>query len=122
MVRRGGGVERDDLAIVYNDKSVLEQMHLTEFFKLLKRPECNVFAKLTRAQYTEARKAMKEILSEIQEGKFADEWLTEHRCGQPHFRELRKEGEHHPIEEVGARLRGLMPWMKSDRLVDKSKN
>ena len=71
---------------------------------------------------TEARKAMKEILSEIQEGKFADEWLTEHRCGQPHFRELRKEGEHHPIEEVGARLRGLMPWMKSDRLVDKWKN
>ena len=50
--------QRDDLAIVYNDKSVLEQMHLTEFFKLLKRPECNVFAKLTRAQYTEARKAI----------------------------------------------------------------
>ena len=50
--------QRDDLAIVYNDKSVLEQMHLTEFFKLLKRPECNVFAKLTRAQYTEVRKAI----------------------------------------------------------------
>ena len=50
--------QRDDLAIVYNDKSVLEQMHLTEFFKLLKRPECNVFAKLSRAQYTEVRKAI----------------------------------------------------------------
>ena len=50
--------QRDDLAIVYNDKSVLEQMHLTEFFKLLKRPECNVFSKLSRAQYTEVRKAI----------------------------------------------------------------
>ena len=70
----------------------------------------------------EARAAMKEILAEIQQGKFADEWLTEYRCGLPHFKELRNEGEHHPIEEVGARLRGLMPWMKSDRLVDKSRN
>ncbi len=70
----------------------------------------------------EARQAMKEILAEIQSGKFADEWMTEHQCGQPHFRELRTEGEHHPIEEVGAKLRGLMPWMQSQRIVDKSKN
>ena len=70
----------------------------------------------------EARQAMKEILAEIQSGKFADEWMEEHRCGQPHFRELRTEGEHHPIEDVGTRLRGLMPWMQSQRIVDKSKN
>jgi ketol-acid reductoisomerase len=68
------------------------------------------------------RKAMKEVLGEIQSGKFADEWLEEYRCGMPHFNELRKEGASHPIEEVGERLRGLMPWLKSDRLVDKSKN
>jgi ketol-acid reductoisomerase len=70
----------------------------------------------------EARKAMKEILADIQSGKFANEWMTEHRCGSPHFRELRKEAEHHPIEDVGARLRGLMPWMASKRLVDKTRN
>ncbi len=70
----------------------------------------------------EARAAMKQILGEIQSGKFADEWITEHRCGQPHFRELRKEAEHHPIEEVGASLRSLMPWLGSNRLVDKTKN
>jgi ketol-acid reductoisomerase len=70
----------------------------------------------------EARAAMKEILKEIQAGKFAEEWMTEYRCGLPHFRELRKEGEHHPIEEVGAKLRGLMPWMQKSRLVDKTKN
>lgn len=71
---------------------------------------------------SEARTAMKEILSDIQSGKFADEWMTEYKCGSPHFRELRGEGEHHAIEEVGARLRGLMPWMESQRIVDKSKN
>ena len=54
----------------------------------------------------ETREAMKAILADIQSGKFADEWITEYRCGLPHFRELRKEGETHPIEDVGARLRG----------------
>jgi ketol-acid reductoisomerase len=70
----------------------------------------------------EARTAMKQILADIQSGKFADEWITEYRCGMPHFRELRREAEKHPIEDVGARLRGLMPWLKSERLVDRSRN
>jgi ketol-acid reductoisomerase len=70
----------------------------------------------------DTRAAMKKILGDIQSGKFADEWMTEYRCGLPHFRELRKEAEKHPIEEVGSRLRGLMPWLKSDRLVDRSRN
>jgi ketol-acid reductoisomerase len=70
----------------------------------------------------DTRKAMKQILADIQSGKFADEWMTEYRCGLPHFRELRKEAEKHPIEEVGSRLRGLMPWLKSERLVDRSRN
>jgi ketol-acid reductoisomerase len=70
----------------------------------------------------ETRKAMKQILADIQSGKFADEWMTEYRCGLPHFRELRKEAEKHPIEDVGQRLRSLMPWLKSERLVDRSRN
>ncbi len=70
----------------------------------------------------ETRQAMERILDDIQSGAFAREWMTEHRCGQPHFRELRKEAAGHPIEEVGARLRGLMPWLQSQRLVDRSRN
>ena len=70
----------------------------------------------------ETRAAMKKILADIQSGAFADEWITEYKCGTPHFRELRKEAEHHPIEEVGAKLRGLMPWLGSNRLVDRAKN
>jgi len=70
----------------------------------------------------ETRQAMKKILADIQSGSFANEWITEYQCGMPHFKELRKEGANHPIEAVGARLRGLMPWLASDRLVDKAKN
>jgi ketol-acid reductoisomerase len=70
----------------------------------------------------ETRSAMKQILADIQSGKFADEWMTEHRCGQPHFRELRQEAAAHPIEDVGQKLRSLMPWLASGRLVDRSKN
>jgi len=70
----------------------------------------------------EARQAMKGLLADIQSGKFAEEWMTEHRCGQPHFRELRKEASTHPIEDVGTRLRALMPWLASGRLVDRSRN
>jgi len=70
----------------------------------------------------EARAAMQEILRDIQSGKFAEEWMTEYQCGMPHFRELRKEAANHPIEQVGAKLRALMPWLASERLVDKTKN
>jgi ketol-acid reductoisomerase len=70
----------------------------------------------------ETRKARGKILDDIQSGKFADEWMTEYRCGSPHFRELRQEAGKHPIEEVGAKLRALMPWLASNRLVDRSRN
>ncbi|MFQ5479102.1 MAG: ketol-acid reductoisomerase [Candidatus Binatia bacterium] len=70
----------------------------------------------------DTREAMKEALQQIQSGEFADEWITEYKCGLPHFKELRKEGENHPVEKVGAKLRALMPWLSKDRLVDKAVN
>ena len=70
----------------------------------------------------ETRKEMKKILNEIQSGKFAKEWILENRAGRPVFNSLLKKGEGHPIEEVGARLRGMMPWLKKQKLVDKTKN
>jgi ketol-acid reductoisomerase len=70
----------------------------------------------------EVRAAMKKILADIQSGKFADEWIAECKAGQPHFKELRKEAANHPIEQVGAKLRAMMPWLAQNRLVDKSRN
>ncbi|HVN64394.1 MAG TPA: ketol-acid reductoisomerase [Candidatus Binataceae bacterium] len=69
-----------------------------------------------------SREAMKQILADIQSGKFANEWIGEYRAGLPNFKKLRKEAADHPIEEVGRKLRAFMPWLASDRLVDKSKN
>ncbi len=58
------------------------------------------------------RKEMQKILKEIQTGKFAKEWMAENKNGRPNFIKMRQEGENHPIEKVGAKLRGLMSWMK----------
>lgn len=58
------------------------------------------------------RKEMKKILKQIQSGKFAREWIKENQAGRPVFSQLLKDGDEHPIEEVGKRLREMMPWMK----------
>ena len=58
------------------------------------------------------RKEMKKILKEVQKGKFAREWIRENENGRPNFDKLLKEGDEHPIEEVGKKLREMMPWMK----------
>ncbi|WP_158887472.1 ketol-acid reductoisomerase [Amycolatopsis anabasis] len=54
---------------------------------------------------------MKKILGEIQDGSFAKEWVAEDDNGRPNFTALRQQGKEHPIEEVGAKLRGLMSWV-----------
>ncbi|MBI1207563.1 MAG: ketol-acid reductoisomerase [Azospirillum sp.] len=72
---------------------------------------------------TDATKAeMKRILDEIQTGKFAREWMVENKVGQPSFKARRRRAAAHPIEQVGERLRAMMPWIAERRLVDKSKN
>jgi ketol-acid reductoisomerase len=59
----------------------------------------------------EVKDEMRRILTEIQDGSFAQEWVTEDDNGRPNFTKLRAEGERHPIEQVGSRLRGLMSWI-----------
>jgi ketol-acid reductoisomerase len=70
----------------------------------------------------ETRQEMKKILDEIQSGRFAREWVLENQANRPVYNALLKQGEAHPIEEVGAKLRGMMPWLKKDQLVDRNKN
>ena len=69
----------------------------------------------------ETRKEMRKILEEIQSGQFAKEWILECRANKPVFNALTKKGEAHPIEEVGAKLRAMMPWFKEGKLLDESK-
>ncbi|MBW8825567.1 MAG: ketol-acid reductoisomerase [Acidobacteria bacterium] len=58
---------------------------------------------------------MKKILGEIQSGQFAEEWIAEWRSGHKHFDELRRQGEQHQIEQVGAELRSMMPWISQGK-------
>lgn len=67
------------------------------------------------------KKEMKKILNEIQSGEFARDWMLECKANKPVFTALTRKGEHHSIEEVGAKLRAMMPWLKKGKLVDKSK-
>ena len=68
------------------------------------------------------REEMRLILDEIQSGRFAREWMLENRVSQPSFKALRGRSAAHQVEEVGAKLRAMMPWIAEGRLVDKAKN
>ena len=70
----------------------------------------------------ETKKEMKRVLSDIQSGKFARDWMLENKVNQTSFKATRAKLAQHPIEEVGVKLRDMMPWIKKGALVDKTKN
>ncbi|SOD96201.1 ketol-acid reductoisomerase [Caenispirillum bisanense] len=70
----------------------------------------------------ETKAEMKRVLEDIQTGRFTRDWMLECKAGQPSFKATRRLWAEHPIEEVGERLRGMMPWIKANALVDKDKN
>ena len=70
----------------------------------------------------ETKKEMKRILTEIQTGQFAREFILENQAGAPVMHAMRRRSREHPIETVGAKLRDMMPWIKANKIVDKSKN
>ncbi|MCY3769715.1 MAG: ketol-acid reductoisomerase [Gammaproteobacteria bacterium] len=83
------------------------------------------FGDLTRGPriVNEQTKAeMKKILAEIQSGDFAREWMDENAAGGKRFPELRRKGQEHQIEEVGAKLRSMMSWISENKVVDKAIN
>jgi len=80
------------------------------------------FTRGPRVITEQSKAAMKEILKEIQTGQFAKEFILENQAGAPTLKAMRRIAAEHPIEEVGARLREMMPWIKAKKLVDKSKN
>ena len=68
------------------------------------------------------KERMKEVLKNIQSGKFAKEWMKENEAGQKNFLKMRKELSEHQIEKVGEKLRALMPWISKNKIIDKNKN
>ena len=72
--------------------------------------------------YDETKKRMREILKDIQAGRFVADWMQECSVGQPSFKAMRRMNDSHEIEEVGRKLRGMMPWIAAGKLVDHKKN
>ena len=66
----------------------------------------------------DTKKAMKQILSDIQDGTFAKNWLLENQVGAPHFMAMRKRAAEHPCEKVGEELRKLYSWNDDDKLIN----
>jgi ketol-acid reductoisomerase len=65
---------------------------------------------------------MKKVLADIQSGRFVKDWMLENKVNQTSFKATRAKLAQHPIEEIGEKLRGMMPWIKERALVDKSRN
>jgi ketol-acid reductoisomerase len=70
----------------------------------------------------ESRAAMKKALDDIQSGEYAKSFILENRAGAPTLLSRRRLTAEHPIEVVGEKLRAMMPWIKANKLVDKSRN
>jgi ketol-acid reductoisomerase len=70
----------------------------------------------------ETKAEMKRVLDDIQQGRFVRDWMLECKAGQPSFKATRRNNDAHQIEEVGAKLRAMMPWIGKNKLVDKGRN
>ena len=70
----------------------------------------------------ETKAEMKRVLGDIQSGRFTRDWMLENQVNQTSFKAMRAKAAAHQIEEVGARLRAMMPWIGANKLVDKDKN
>ncbi|NWH08370.1 MAG: ketol-acid reductoisomerase [Alphaproteobacteria bacterium] len=75
-----------------------------------------------RVVTAQTKAEMKRVLADIQEGRFARDWMLENKVGQPFFKATRAKSAAHPIEDVGAKLRAMMPWISKNKLVDQAKN
>ncbi|MDO5620801.1 MAG: ketol-acid reductoisomerase [Paracoccus sp. (in: a-proteobacteria)] len=72
--------------------------------------------------YAETKARMKEVLTDIQNGKFVRDFMQENAVGQPFFKATRRINDEHQIEQVGAKLREMMPWISKGKMVDKARN
>jgi ketol-acid reductoisomerase len=70
----------------------------------------------------ETKAEMKRVLEDIRSGRFVRDWMVENQAGQPSFKATRRRAGEHPIEDVGQRLRAMMPWIAKHKLVDQARN
>lgn len=92
------------------------------FYSVSNTAEYGAYVTGPRVVTEETKKAMKAVLTDIQTGAFARNWVLENKAGGPGFKATRRMETEHAIEQVGPKLRALMPWIEKNKIVDKSKN
>jgi ketol-acid reductoisomerase len=115
LVEAGYSAEVAYLQVLHELKLVTDLMYEHGITGMRERvSETALYGDLTRGPRVidaAVRARLKELLREIQDGRFANEWMAENEAGRPNYERLLNEGRHHPIEETGRRLRAMMPWM-----------
>src|SRR5437588_425749 len=106
--QRGGGVPC--LIAIAKDVSGIANMN----YSISNTAEYGEYVSGPRIVNEETKKEMKRVLSDIQSGKFARDWMLENKVNQTSFKATRAKLAQHPIEDVGAKLRDMMPWIKKD--------
>lgn len=96
----------------------IEDMH----YSVSNNAEYGDYTRGTRIIDSSVKSKMKEILAEIQSGKYANEFMNEMTSGGNRFKELREKSKNHQIEQIGSEIRSLFSWSKNEKLIDKTKN
>ena len=127
--QRGGGVPSPEMAYfecLHEVKLIVDLIFeggiATMNYSISNTAEYGEYVTGPRIITAETKAEMKRVLFDIQSGKFTRDWMLENKVSQTSFKATRARHAAHQIEEVGARLRGMMPWIKEKALVDKTKN
>jgi len=116
LVEAGYQPESAYLEVCHELKLIVDMIHTDGITGMLKRvSDTAEYGDMTRGKRViseDVKDEMWRILDEIQTGKFATEWILENQAGRPSFRALERAEAEHPMEEVGARIRSMMPWLK----------
>lgn len=92
------------------------------FYSVSNTAEYGAYQSGPRVITDETKAEMKRILADIQDGSFARDWMLENKASLTSFKAKRAQTANHPVEEVGVKLRAMMPWIAESKMVDKSKN
>ncbi len=116
LVEAGYQPESAYLEVCHELKLIVDMIHTGGITGMLKRvSDTAEYGSMTRGRRVigdKAKKEMTTILDEIRTGEFAREWILENQAGRPSFKALQRREAEHPMEEVGKRIRAMMPWLK----------
>src|SRR5207302_8097653 len=126
LVEAGYAPEMAYFECVHEVKLIVDLIHeggiATMNYSVSNTAEYGEYVSGPRIVTAETKAEMKRVLSDIQSGRFTRDWMLENQVNQTSFKSMRAKAAAHPIEEVGARLRAMMPWIGANKLVDKEKN